>query len=69
MLISATALPLLVALAEIGVGNGSMLPENGAALVGAGVLSVALFPLVAVRLQLRAVAAEEASPPPPSGTA
>jgi Kef-type K+ transport system membrane component KefB len=66
MLISATALPLLVALAEIGVSNGSMLPDNGAALVGAGVLSVALFPLVAVRLQPRAVEAEEASPPTPT---
>ena len=59
MLISATALPLLVALADIGVGNGSMLPENGAALVGAGVLSVALFPLIAVRLQRRALESEE----------
>jgi Kef-type K+ transport system membrane component KefB len=64
MLISATALPLLVALADIGVGNGSMLPENGAALVGAGVLSVALFPLIAVRLQPRALGAEEPSTPP-----
>ena len=66
MLISATALPLLVALADIGVGNGSMLPENGAALVGAGVVSVALFPLIAVRLQRRALEAEEPSTPPPS---
>jgi Kef-type K+ transport system membrane component KefB len=64
MFISATALPLLVALAEIGVGNGSMLPENGAAIVGAGVLSVALFPLIAVRLQPRALEAEETSSPP-----
>jgi len=63
MLISATALPLLVALADIGVGNGSMLPENGAALVGAGVLSVALFPLIAVRLQRRALDSEEPSTP------
>jgi Kef-type K+ transport system membrane component KefB len=64
MFISATALPLLVALAEIGVGNGSMLPENGAAIVGAGVLSVSLFPLIAVRLQPRALEAEEPSSPP-----
>jgi hypothetical protein len=41
-----------------------MLPENGAALVGAGVLSVALFPLIAVRLQPRALGAEEPSTPP-----
>ena len=62
MLISATALPLLVALAEIGVQNGSMLAENAAALVGAGVLSVAVFPMIAVRLQRRALEEEEASP-------
>ena len=36
MFITATSLPLLVALAEIGLRNGTMLPENAAALVGAG---------------------------------
>jgi Kef-type K+ transport system membrane component KefB len=54
VLLTATALPLLVALAAIGLDNGSMLPENAAALVGAGVLSVAVFPLIAVRLEPRA---------------
>jgi Kef-type K+ transport system membrane component KefB len=54
MLLTATALPLLVALAEIGVDSGVMLPENAAALVGAGVLSVAVFPLIATRLHQRA---------------
>ena len=34
----------------MGLDNGTMLPENAAALVGAGVLSVLLFPLVAVLL-------------------
>jgi Kef-type K+ transport system membrane component KefB len=64
MLLTATALPLLVALTEIGLQNGSMLPENAAALVGAGVLSVAVFPALAVRLQPRALEAErEASAP------
>jgi Kef-type K+ transport system membrane component KefB len=53
-LLTATALPLLVALAEVGLDSGMMLPENAAALVGAGVLSVALFPLLAVRLEPRA---------------
>lgn len=38
--ITATTLPLLVALTEIGLASGTMLPENAAALVGAGVLSV-----------------------------
>ena len=43
-LLTATALPLLVALAAIGLSTGHMLPENAAALVGAGVLSVIVFP-------------------------
>ena len=64
MLLTATALPLLVALAEIGLQNGSMLPENAAALVGAGVLSVAIFPLLAVRLQPRALEAERETSAP-----
>jgi Kef-type K+ transport system membrane component KefB len=50
MLLTATALPLLVALAHIGLESGTMLPENAAALVGAGVLSVIVFPAVAVSL-------------------
>jgi Kef-type K+ transport system membrane component KefB len=50
MLLTATALPLLVALAHIGLESGTMLPENAAALVGAGVLSVIVFPAVAVGL-------------------
>jgi Kef-type K+ transport system membrane component KefB len=50
MLLTATALPLLVALAAIGLESGTMLPENAAALVGAGVLSVIVFPAVAVSL-------------------
>jgi Kef-type K+ transport system membrane component KefB len=53
MLLTATALPLLVALAEIGQESGHMLPENAAALVGAGVLSVIVFPAVAVGLGRR----------------
>ena len=51
MLLTATSLPLLVALAEVGLDSGAMLPENAAALVGAGVLSVMVFPGIAVALQ------------------
>jgi Kef-type K+ transport system membrane component KefB len=51
MFLTATSLPILVALSVIGVDSGVMLPENAAALVGAGVLSVAIFPFVAIRLQ------------------
>jgi len=50
MLLTATALPLLVALTKIGLDSGVMLPENAAALVGAGVLSIAVFPFIATRL-------------------
>ena len=55
MLLTATALPLLVALAEVGLRTGHMLPENAAALVGAGVLSVMIFPGLAVFLHRRAM--------------
>jgi Kef-type K+ transport system membrane component KefB len=47
-LVSATALPTLVALTEIGLRNGTMLRENAASLVGAGVLTVLLLPGLAV---------------------
>jgi Kef-type K+ transport system membrane component KefB len=60
MLLTATALPLLVALAEIGLRNGTMLRENAAALVGAGVLSVLLFPMAAVMIERRLRAARPA---------
>lgn len=56
VLVTSTALPLLVALAEIGRRNGTMLPENAAALVGAGVLSVLVFPAAAVALRRRSAA-------------
>jgi Kef-type K+ transport system membrane component KefB len=50
MMCTATTLPLIVALTQIGLDNGTMHPDNAAALVGAGVLSVLVFPLVAVLL-------------------
>jgi Kef-type K+ transport system membrane component KefB len=57
MFLTATALPLLVALAEIGLRNGTMLRENAAALVGAGALSVLVFPMAAVAIERRRRAA------------
>ncbi len=62
MFITATALPLLVALAEIGLRNGTMLSENAAALVGAGVLSVIVYPAVAVAIGSRRTARQQAAP-------
>jgi Kef-type K+ transport system membrane component KefB len=62
MFLTATSLPLLVALAEIGLRNGTMLPENAAALVGAGVLSVIFYPAIAVALGTRGTASATTTP-------
>lgn len=51
---SATALPLIVVITEIGTESGRMLPENAAALVGAGMISVLVFPLTGFGLLRRA---------------
>ena len=48
--ITATTMPLLIALAEIGKRDGVMLPATSAALVGAGLLSVLIYPPIAVAL-------------------
>jgi Kef-type K+ transport system membrane component KefB len=58
--ITATALPLLVALAEIGLQDGKMLPSNAAALVGAGALSVLVYPAIAAALARKAPAPDAA---------
>lgn len=60
-LFSATALPLVVAITEIGVETDRMKPETAAALVGAGMLSVFLFPLIGLRLRRRAGAEPDGS--------
>jgi Kef-type K+ transport system membrane component KefB len=74
--ITATALPLLVALTAVGVSNGAMTTAAQAGVIGAGVLSVLVFPLVAVGLQQRKLAAtaqaapdtsERPTEPPTSG--
>ncbi len=51
---SATALPLVVVIAGIGVDTGRMRPSNAAALVGAGMLSVLIYPLIGFALVRRA---------------
>lgn len=48
MLFAATGLPIIVATTTIGVGNGELAAGTAAALVGAGMLSVLLFPLLAL---------------------
>jgi Kef-type K+ transport system membrane component KefB len=49
--LSATELPLVIAIAEIGVQSGQLKPETAASLVGAGMVSVLLFPLTALTLR------------------
>ncbi|MGY1739513.1 MULTISPECIES: cation:proton antiporter [unclassified Blastococcus] len=52
-LVSATALPVLVALTEVAVRSGTMSTEDAAALVGAGVVTVLVLPALAVALDRR----------------
>jgi Kef-type K+ transport system membrane component KefB len=54
-LLSATALPLVVAIADIGVRSGQLKSETAASLVGAGMASVLLFPILALSLRRRAL--------------
>lgn len=53
-LLVATALPIIVAVTTVQTNAGLMRPENAAALVGAGSLSVLVFPLLAAALPGRA---------------
>ncbi|MGZ8911278.1 MAG: cation:proton antiporter, partial [Methylococcaceae bacterium] len=48
---SATGLPLIVIISEIGVSSGLMPPDRAAILVSAGMISVFLFPILAVKLR------------------
>jgi Kef-type K+ transport system membrane component KefB len=61
-LVSATALPVLVALTEIAVRSGTMTTEDAAALVGAGVVTVLVLPALVVTLGRRPA---EPAPVPP----
>lgn len=57
-LLQASSLPFLVVAAQIGLATGAVTPANAAALVAAGLVSVLVYPVVAVRLlpeQARAV--------------
>ena len=45
-ILQSTALPLLVVITQIGLATHHMLPVNATALVGAGMVSVLVFPLV-----------------------
>jgi Kef-type K+ transport system membrane component KefB len=59
-LLSATQLPLVVAITEIGVKSGRLKEETAASLVGAGMVSVLLFPIAALALRRTAVLRQDA---------
>lgn len=65
-LFGATGLPIIVAVTAIGVDNGDLPSGTAAALVGAGMLSVLLFPLIA--LAIRKGRADVAAPAPPDSS-
>jgi len=52
--LSATELPLVIAITDIGVKSGQLKPETAASLVGAGMVSVLLFPITALTLRRKA---------------
>jgi hypothetical protein len=62
-LFSATELPLVVAITTIAIEEGHMRASTAASLVGAAILSTAIYPLLALRLRRdRPSAAPEPSP-------
>jgi Kef-type K+ transport system membrane component KefB len=68
-LLQSTALPLLVVITEIGLETDRMRPGNAAALVGAGMLSVLVFPLLGFAVLGAARTSGSGEPEPPaSGT-
>jgi Kef-type K+ transport system membrane component KefB len=58
-LFGATGLPIIVAVTTIGLDHGDLAPSTAAALVGAGMLSVLVFPLLALAARRRAGGAWE----------
>jgi Kef-type K+ transport system membrane component KefB len=57
---AATGLPLIVVITTLGVDEHKMKPQNAAALVAAGMLSVLIYPLVALKwLRKPSVATED----------
>jgi Kef-type K+ transport system membrane component KefB len=63
-MLQAAALPLLVVITTIGVESGRMRSDNAAGLVGAGLLSVVVLPIIALAIRERG--APQAAPEPTS---
>ncbi|MGF2950133.1 cation:proton antiporter [Microbacterium alcoholitolerans] len=66
-LLSATALPIIVAVTAIGVDQGMLGSHIAAALIGAGMLSVLLYPLIGMTLRGDLAAVQNAKGAPPQG--
>ena len=66
-LLQSAALPLLVVISELGVKTGQMRPDNAAALVGAGLLSVVLFPIIGLGIHQRGEVADNEPEAVPHG--
>jgi Kef-type K+ transport system membrane component KefB len=58
-ILSATGLPIIVVITTLGVSEHRMKPQNAAALVAAGMLSVLLYPLVGLRALAKGVEAPD----------
>ena len=56
----ATGLPLIVAIVDIGTDRGAIAADVGASLIGAGMISVLAFPLVAMAIAGKRIADEPA---------
>lgn len=64
MLFGATGLPIIVAVTSIGLDEHVLRSSTAAALVGAGMLSVLIFPLLGLTVRRRAARAEAAAAEP-----
>ncbi len=62
-LLSSTTLGLVVAVTYLGVRTGQMSTENASALVGAAVISVSVFPTLAISLRSQSDAERAAGLP------
>lgn len=60
-LLQSAALPLVVVITSIGVATDRMRPDNAAAMVGAGLLSVVVLPIIGLAVHGRGAAATAAS--------
>ena len=67
-LLQATSLPFIVTITQIGVALGKITPVTAAALVCAGLLSVLIFPLLALGLLRRNAPAPAPAAPAPAVT-